>query len=72
MYIAGRHFSEVALPEIPVCMLFIIRYAFIGHNMADKYVKVREYRRCNNKWIIQRNWQHRIHRTKTNKTKTQH
>ena len=24
------------------------------------------------KWTIQRNWQHRIHKTKKNKTKTQH
>ncbi len=24
------------------------------------------------KWAIQRSWQHRVHKTKTNKTKTQH
>jgi len=24
------------------------------------------------KWTIQRNWQHRVHKTKKNKTKTQH
>jgi len=24
------------------------------------------------KWTIQRNWQHRVHKTKTNKAKTQH
>jgi len=32
---------------------------------------VREYRRGNKKMTIQRNWQHRAHKTKTNKTKTQ-
>ena len=26
----------------------------------------------NQKWTIQRNWQYRVHKTKTNKTKTQH
>jgi len=26
-------------------------------------VNVREYRRSNPKWIIQRNWQHRAHKT---------
>ena len=30
-------------------------------------INVREYRRENGKWTIQRNWQYRIH---TNKTKT--
>ena len=33
---------------------------------------VREYRRDNQKWTIQRNWQHRVHTTMKNKTKTQH
>ena len=31
---------------------------------------VREYRRGNQKWTIQRNYQHWVHKTKTNKTKT--
>ena len=31
----------------------------------------REYRRGYQKCIIQRNWQHRIHKTKINKIKTQ-
>jgi len=34
--------------------------------------KLREYRLGNQKWIIQRNLQHRVHKTKTNTTKTQH
>jgi len=33
---------------------------------------VREYRRGDQKWTIKRNWQHRVHKTKKNKTKTQH
>ena len=35
-------------------------------------INVREYRRGNQKWTIQRNWQHRVHKTKKNKRKTQH
>jgi hypothetical protein len=37
-----------------------------------KKINVREYRRGNQKWKIQRNWQNRVHKTKTNKTITQH
>jgi hypothetical protein len=32
----------------------------------------REYRSGNLKWTIQRNWQHKVHKTKKNKAKTQH
>ena len=35
-------------------------------------INVREYRRGNQKRTIQRNWQHRVHKTKKNKTKTHH
>ena len=35
-------------------------------------INIREYQRDNQKWTIQRNWQHRVHKTKTNKVKTQH
>jgi len=35
-------------------------------------ISVREYRRGNKKWTIQRNWQHSVLNTKKNKTKTQH
>jgi len=35
-------------------------------------VNVREYRRGNKKRTIQRKWLHRVHKTKKNKTKTQH
>jgi hypothetical protein len=34
------------------------------------YINVREYRRVNQKWTIQRNWQHRLHKTKKNIRKT--
>jgi hypothetical protein len=33
-------------------------------------INVREYRRGNQKRTIQRNWQHRVHKTKINKTKS--
>jgi len=36
------------------------------------YINVREYRRGNQKRTIQRNLQHRVHKMKKNKTKTQH
>jgi len=37
------------------------------HRISD-----REYRRGNQTWTTQRNWQHRVHKAKKNKTKTQH
>ena len=42
----------------------------VGHDKT--FINVREYRRSNKKWIIQRNWQHRLYMTKTITTKTQH
>jgi hypothetical protein len=35
-------------------------------------INVREYRRDNQKRTIQRNWQHKVYKTKQNKTQTQH
>jgi len=35
-------------------------------------INVREYRRGHQKWTIQRNWKHRAHKIKKNKTETQH
>jgi hypothetical protein len=35
-------------------------------------INVREYRRDNQKLIIQRNWKHRVHKTAKSKTKTEH
>jgi hypothetical protein len=32
-------------------------------------INVREYLRGNQKWKIQRNWQHRVHKMKKNNTK---
>jgi hypothetical protein len=37
--------------------------------MKDNVIGDRKYRRGNNKWTIQRNWQHWAHKTKKNKTK---
>jgi hypothetical protein len=44
------------------------------NNNNNKWINVREYRRGNKKWTIQRNWQHTcmVHKTKKNKTKTQY
>ena len=35
-------------------------------------INVRKYSKGQSKWTIQRNWQHSVHKTKINKTKTQH
>ena len=35
-------------------------------------INVRKHRRGNQKWTIKRQWKYRVHKTKTNKTKTQH
>ena len=43
-----------------------------NYHDLHRYMNVREYRRGIHKRLIQRNWQHRIHTTKKNKTKTQH
>ena len=36
------------------------------------WINVREYRMGNLKWTIKRKWQHRAHKAKTSKAKTQH
>ena len=38
----------------------------IGYT-RQRQTNVREYRRGTQTWTIQRNWQHRVHKTKTNK-----
>jgi hypothetical protein len=45
---------------------------FYVWNILLKANKFREYRRGNQKWTIQRNWQHRVHKTKKNKANIQH
>jgi len=35
-------------------------------------INVREYRRGNQKRTIQRNWQHRVHKTKKKQAKSEH
>jgi hypothetical protein len=44
---------------------------YYKHDYCMQYINVREYRRGNNKWTIQRNWHHKVHKTKTSKAKTQ-
>ena len=36
------------------------------------YINVKEYRRGNKKWTIQRNWQHWVRYTRRRKTKQKH
>ena len=43
-----------------------------GYTRHRTKINVREYRCGNQKWTIQRNWQHRVHKTKKNKTNTQY
>jgi hypothetical protein len=35
-------------------------------------INIREYWRDNQKWTIQRNWGHRVHKTKKNKSRQKH
>ena len=51
---------------LATCALFAI---FISQYYK---INVGEYRRGDKTWTIQRNWQHRVHKTKKNKAKTQH
>jgi len=37
----------------------------------ERQINDRKYRRDSTKWAIQRYWQNRVHKTKTNKSKTQ-
>ena len=45
---------------------------FEGVQCFQKQINATEYQRGNNKWTIQRNWQHSVHKTTKNKTKIQH
>jgi hypothetical protein len=38
-------------------------------NKASHEINVREYRKFNQKWTIQKNWQHSAHNTKKSKNK---
>ena len=50
------------------CFLFLFLFFFLVINFCDYYyINVREYRRGNQKWTIQRNWQHMTHITKENR-----
>jgi len=50
----------------------VLEPVIILSDMKYMEINVREYRRDNQKWTIQRNREHRTDKTKTNKTKTQH
>jgi hypothetical protein len=61
----------------------VLRYVIENYTIFVRKVKtgwhcinminISEYRRGNkNKWTIQKNWQHRVYKTKKNKAKTQH
>ena len=41
-------------------------------NNATNLINVKEYRNGNTKLTIQRNWQHRVHKSKKNKNTTQY
>ena len=63
------------LQTLPSCSTWRIRCTgfeqWSGKFILNLYeIKVREYRRSNQKITIQRNWQHMVHKTKTNETKT--
>ena len=44
--------------------LFIVISLKNGYQIVLYEINVSEYRRDNQKWTIQRNWQHRVHNTK--------
>ena len=50
----------------------VVRFIELYVCIHCQSISIREYRRGNRKWTIQRNWQHSVHKMKTNKTKTQH
>ena len=50
----------------------VVRFIELYICIHCQSISIREYRRGNRKWTIQRNWQHSVHKTKTNKTKRQH
>ena len=48
----------------------ILQLKQLKEGFLSEGINVREYRRGNQTWTIQRNWQHRVHKTKTHKRKT--
>ena len=49
----------------------LVFYVFFIRQVESSYIiNVRKYRRTNQNWTIQINWQHTVHKTKNNKTKT--
>jgi hypothetical protein len=55
-----------------IYIVHINMYKQLLYSLTWTEITVGEYRKGNQKWKIQRHWQHRAQKTKTNKTKTQH
>ena len=69
--IITHHFKYKYLNYIIVTFLLLEYTGILGHNCQSLYqditstlnINAREYRRGNQKRTIQRNWQHRLHKT---------
>ena len=69
--------SIISFKLYHICLFSLTRQLhvnFIMYIFLDTRINVSEYRRGNQKWTIQKNWQHMIHKTKTkqNKNTTQY
>jgi len=51
-------------------MILAVKVNSLYFFLAFSHINIGEYRRGHWKWTIQRNWQHRVHKTMTSKTKT--
>jgi hypothetical protein len=77
-FIHFASFNDFAIEFWTVWYFFILLYYLAHIHFPEmlrtlnkkwrEYINVREYRRGNQKWTIQRNWQHRVHNTKKNTT----
>jgi len=70
-------FISMSISILKIILLKLIFAYEFQHNYVrksmDEQINVREYRRRGNqKWIIQRNRQHRVQKTKQNKNTTQY
>jgi hypothetical protein len=64
------HFSVIIFSQLLARCFISLRGEIWAHRTS---LNIWEYRRGNNKWTIQRDWQHRVHKKHDeDKTKTQH
>jgi hypothetical protein len=63
---------EYKIVQMDLTNLLHVVSLITGKHTCALEINVREYQRGNQKWTIQRNWQHRVHKTKTNKANPQH